>query len=127
MASIPTTADVDRSPDEAVGTDAAETSLAQLFAQQRLPDAMNAMRTWHSRKLQTEIALAFAERLGVRPVFTGHEADTAWLVDCQEAFRLFGQPKVTLDRMIDWTADWVQRGGASLGKPTHYEARDGKY
>ena len=29
--------------------------------------------------------------------------------------------------MIDWTADWVQRGGASLGKPTHFEARDGKY
>jgi nucleoside-diphosphate-sugar epimerase len=74
-----------------------------------------------------ELALAFAERLGVRPVFTGHEAATAWLVDCQEAFRLFGQPKVTLDRMIDWTAEWVQRGGASLGKPTHYEARDGKY
>ena len=74
-----------------------------------------------------ELALAFAERLGVRPVFTGHEAETAWLVDCSEAFRLFGQPKVELDRMIDWTADWVQRGGSSLGKPTHYEARDGKY
>jgi hypothetical protein len=29
--------------------------------------------------------------------------------------------------MLDWTADWVQRGGKSLGKPTHYEARDGKY
>ncbi len=74
-----------------------------------------------------ELALAFSERLGVRPVFTGHEAESAWLVDCAEAFRLFGKPKVTLDRMIDWTADWVQRGGASLGKPTHYEARDGKY
>jgi nucleoside-diphosphate-sugar epimerase len=74
-----------------------------------------------------ELAIAFAERLGVRPVFSGHEAPTAWLVDCTEAFRLFGRPKVALDRMIDWTADWVQRGGASLGKPTHYEARDGKY
>jgi len=58
---------------------------------------------------------------------TGREAETAWLVDCNEAFRLFGPPRVDLQRMLDWTADWVQRGGASLGKPTHYEARDGKY
>jgi nucleoside-diphosphate-sugar epimerase len=74
-----------------------------------------------------EVAIALGERLGVAPVFTGYEAQTAWLVDCKEAFRLFGPPRVNLDRMLDWTADWVQRGGASLGKPTHYEARDGKY
>ena len=74
-----------------------------------------------------ELALAFGERFGVRSVFTGREAETAWLVDCSEAFRLFGEPRVTLDRMIDWTADWVQRGGETLNKPTHYEARDGRY
>jgi nucleoside-diphosphate-sugar epimerase len=74
-----------------------------------------------------EAAVALGGRLGLTPSFTGREAPTAWLVDCSEAFRLFGGPQVTLDRMLDWTADWVQRGGASLGKPTHYEARDGKY
>lgn len=73
------------------------------------------------------VACALGERLGIAPVFGGHEAATAWLVDCSEAFRLFGPPRVDLDRMLDWTADWVQRGGATLGKPTHYEARDGKY
>jgi nucleoside-diphosphate-sugar epimerase len=73
------------------------------------------------------IAQAFGERLGVAPVLTGQEATTAWLVDCSEAFRLFGLPRVRLEQMLDWTADWVQRGGASLGKPTHYEARDGRY
>jgi hypothetical protein len=29
--------------------------------------------------------------------------------------------------MLDWTADWVMRGQPSLGKPTHFETRDGKY
>lgn len=73
------------------------------------------------------VAHALGERLGVAPLLTGTEAPTAWLVDCSEAFRLFGPPRVGLARMLDWTADWVRRGGASLGKPTHYEARDGKY
>jgi nucleoside-diphosphate-sugar epimerase len=74
-----------------------------------------------------DVARALGERLGIEPVLRGQEAPTAWLVDCGEAFRLFGAPRVSLDRMLDWTADWVSRGGASLGKPTHYEARDGKY
>ena len=73
------------------------------------------------------LAVAFGERLGVRPQLTGAEADTAWLVDTTEAQRLFGLPEVILERMIDWTADWVARGGASLGKATHYEVRDGNY
>jgi hypothetical protein len=29
--------------------------------------------------------------------------------------------------MIAMTADWVRSGGGSLGKPTHFEARDGKF
>jgi nucleoside-diphosphate-sugar epimerase len=74
-----------------------------------------------------DVAVALGKRLGIEPVLSGKEASTAWLVDCSEAFRLFGPPHVGLDRMLDWTADWVRRGGASLGKPTHYEARDGKY
>ena len=74
-----------------------------------------------------DVARALGDRLGIAPVLQGKEADTAWLVDCSEAFRLFGTPQVSLERMLDWTADWVQRGGASLNKPTHYEARDGKY
>jgi nucleoside-diphosphate-sugar epimerase len=74
-----------------------------------------------------DVAEQLGRRLGVEPVLQGEEADTAWLVDCSEAWRLFGPPAVSLERMLDWTADWVQRGGASLGKPTHYEARDGRY
>jgi len=74
-----------------------------------------------------EVAQALGQRLGIAPLLTGQEAPTAWLVDCTRAFELFGPPQVGLDRMLDWTADWVRRGGETLGKPTHYEARDGKY
>lgn len=74
-----------------------------------------------------DVARALGDRLGIAPQLQGQEAPTAWLVDCRQAFHLFGPPQVGLDRMLDWTADWVARGGASLGKPTHYEARDGKY
>jgi len=74
-----------------------------------------------------ELATALAQRLGVAPQFTGSEAPTAWLLDTAEAQRLFGAPTVPLAAMLDWTADWVSRGLGSLNKPTHYEARDGKY
>jgi hypothetical protein len=30
-------------------------------------------------------------------------------------------------QLIEWTADWVRRGGATLGKPTHFESRDGSF
>ena len=38
-----------------------------------------------------------------------------------------GQPRVNAEQLIEWVADWVKRGGQNLGKPTHFEVRDGKY
>jgi nucleoside-diphosphate-sugar epimerase len=73
------------------------------------------------------LAGEFGKRLGKAPVVTGREASSAWLVNTARAQRLFGTPRVPLEKMIDWVADWVARGGPSLGKPTHFEARDGKY
>jgi nucleoside-diphosphate-sugar epimerase len=74
-----------------------------------------------------DLARGLARRLGVQPQFTGSEAPTAWLVDTREAGRLFGPPAVGIETLLDWTADWVARDGTSLGKPTHYEVRDGTY
>jgi nucleoside-diphosphate-sugar epimerase len=73
------------------------------------------------------LAGEFAQRFGRAAVLGGTEAPTAWLLDTAEAQRLFGPPRVPLEAMIDWVADWVACGGESLGKPTHFEARDGKY
>ena len=73
------------------------------------------------------LAEAFGKRFGKKPIVTGTEAPTAWLVDTRVAQGLFGAPRIALETMIDWQADWIARGGPSLGKPTHFETRDGKY
>ena len=73
------------------------------------------------------MASEFGKRFGKAPLFSGQEAPTAWLEDTTQAQKLFGEPRVPLVRMIDWVADWVARGGPSLGKPTHFSTRDGKY
>ena len=73
------------------------------------------------------LAEEFGKRFGRRPVITGKEAATAWLVDTRAAQKLFGPPRVPLGAMLDWQADWIARGMPDLGKPTHFETRDGKY
>ena len=51
----------------------------------------------------------------------------ALLSNGQRAHRLFGYPRVAAGQMLEWIADWVRRGGASLGKPTRFESRDGAW
>jgi hypothetical protein len=73
------------------------------------------------------LAAEFGKRFGKPPALTGAEAPTAWLIDTTQAMKLFGAPRVPLATLIDWVADWVSRGQASLGKPTHFDTRDGRY
>ena len=57
----------------------------------------------------------------------GVEAPDALVSNGQLGHETFGYPRVPVRQLMRWIADWVARGGASLGKPTHFEARDGKY
>lgn len=73
------------------------------------------------------LATEFGTRLGVAPVFEGCEAETALLSNAARCFRYFGYPTVPLARMIEWVAHWVKIGGPTLGKPTHFEQREGRF
>jgi nucleoside-diphosphate-sugar epimerase len=74
-----------------------------------------------------DLAAKLGARLGRDPIILGEEEPTAWLTDTSLATKLFGLPIVDTGRLIAWTADWVARSMPSLGKPTKYEVRDGRY
>ncbi len=73
------------------------------------------------------LATRLGALMGKEPVFSGTEAPEALLSNAAWAHGLFGYPRVPLERMIHWVADWVQRGGRALGKPTKFEVRDGRF
>jgi len=74
-----------------------------------------------------DVAEKLGEILGKRPRFRGEEAPDAILSNARAAHRLFGPPRTTAGDIIRLVADWVLAGGGSLGKPTHFEVRDGKF
>ena len=73
------------------------------------------------------VAKRFGEIFGKAPILEGQEAPTALLSNAARCFRLFGYPSVTIDQMIERTAHWIKVGGTNLGKPTHFETRDGRF
>jgi len=73
------------------------------------------------------VAEYFGEIMGKPVTITGSEAPDALLSNGQLGHKLFGYPSVSVRQMMQWIADWVMRGGESLGKPTHFESREGKF
>jgi nucleoside-diphosphate-sugar epimerase len=75
-----------------------------------------------------EVAAEFGRHLGVEPLLMPDANNaTALLSDATKANAIFGNPSVTPTEMIGWIADWIQRGGVTLNKPTHFQTRDGKF
>ncbi|MEK4250550.1 NAD-dependent epimerase/dehydratase family protein [Paenibacillus sp. FSL W7-1287] len=72
-------------------------------------------------------AQQFASRLNKPAIFENSEADVALLNNASKSHQLFGYPRVSLLQMIDWTAEWVQSGGKTWNKPTHFQERGGKF
>ena len=73
------------------------------------------------------VAEDLADALG-RPVrFSGEDSGPVYLSDAGRAVARFGTPSVPLSKMVEWTACWLGSGGESLGKPTHFQVRDGRF
>lgn len=74
-----------------------------------------------------EVAERFGRIFGRTPKLVGTPAGSAWHSDASESMRLFGPTTKSLDEMISMVADHLRAGGKLLGKPTHFETRDGKF
>lgn len=74
-----------------------------------------------------DIAQEFGRLFGRDPVFTGAESTDALLSNTARAESLWGPPTLPASRLIAWVADWVAHGGVTLGKPTHFEQREGSF
>mgnify|MGYP005862398443 CR=1 FL=1 len=74
-----------------------------------------------------DLATCLGQHLDREPIFTGTESETALVCDTTQSQKRFGKPTVDLDTMCRWIADWVKHGRENLGKPTHFEDRQGKF
>lgn len=73
------------------------------------------------------VAQEFGKLFGETPQFTGLEQDTALLSNATESSRLFGYPRVPLKKMIEVIAAWLNEGGKTINKPTHFQERTGQF
>lgn len=74
-----------------------------------------------------QVAEDFGRLLQKRPRFVHEEQTTALLSNAATANQLFGYPRVPLLQMMEIQARWLMEGGKLKNKPTHFQARDGKY
>jgi dTDP-4-dehydrorhamnose reductase len=83
--------------------------------------------TGSARLSVRELALRFGGVMGRPVTIVGREADTALLSNSTRLFTALGEPPTPLETVLKWTAHWVMTGGTTLGKPTRFEVRDGKF
>ncbi len=74
-----------------------------------------------------DMAEEFGRRFDKPAKIVGEEASQVWLNNATKCHQKYGSPSVGIDEMIDTIAYWLKQGGETLGKPTHFESRDGKF
>ena len=74
-----------------------------------------------------EVAIQLGQLLQKPVQFSGIESTDALLSDGRRGRELLGHPHVNAEALIRWTADWISRGGETLGKPTKFQNREGNF
>jgi hypothetical protein len=74
-----------------------------------------------------QVAERMACRLGRSVHFTGTEADTALASSTLLAQSRFSPARLDEDELIENVIAWVEMGGRTLNKPTHFESRTGSF
>jgi len=74
-----------------------------------------------------EVAKRVAEFAEVSVEFKGSENETALLSQAAQNYPQIGTPRFSMETMVRWTTEWIQKGGPTLGKPTKFNVTDGKF
>lgn len=74
-----------------------------------------------------DLAEKLASHMGMTARFRGEPLPRALLVNVSKQRQAFGDPPTPIDTVIKWVAHWIKSGGATLGKPTHFQTSDGRY
>jgi len=73
------------------------------------------------------LAERFADRFGTDVTFDGEEHETALLNDASRSHDLYGEPRVSVDEVIDLVASWIEADNPMMDKPTKFHVRSGDF
>ena len=74
-----------------------------------------------------EVCEKLGELMAKDVSFVGQPGPTALLNNGSLGHSRYEAPRVGLDQILKWTADWLRRDQPTWSKPTHFEVRDGKF
>ncbi|MWG33822.1 NAD-dependent epimerase/dehydratase family protein [Halomarina oriensis] len=74
-----------------------------------------------------DIAERFADRFDTDVRFDGEEHETALLSDASRCHERYGEPKVSVDEVVDLVASWVEADRPMMDKPTKFHVRSGEF
>jgi dTDP-4-dehydrorhamnose reductase len=73
------------------------------------------------------LAAQLGQRLGRAPHFVDAESPDALLSNTERMVQTLAAPATRIETMLDWVAEWVAAERPLLGKPTHFDVRDGAF